>query len=103
MGIYLDHPNDIDYSKQNILDAIPSLRVLSRQDLAGTPAKGKAWLALVDNGLFSALGVLFDEQERDYALEDTTHRPFKFFEADLKDIQPYLLKQDMFEHIKFGQ
>jgi hypothetical protein len=102
MGIYLDSKDDIDNSKTVILEAMPSLRPLSRDDAATkTPMKGKCFLCLLDNGIFNALGVLFSANERD-AFVGIRGRPTQFFEADISDVAPFLPRK-VTTGIRFGQ
>lgn len=102
MGIYLNSKNDLDGSKSVIIKAIKSLRPITREYAkTNQPTKGNAFLCLIDNLTFKALGVLYSARERD-AFCASYPRPMSFFEVPIAEILPFLKTEDA-KSITFGQ
>ena len=86
MGYYIDPP---DMSKEEFLRKHGTLmkEVPSEYDFSGDSLP----ICLVDNGLFTAAGIMYSQRELD-AFKHPDGRPKFWFEVSREDLKPYYNK-----------
>lgn len=87
MGYYVNPPTE---SKESFLSR--EGRPIQRP--GQLPANGRAVVCLVDNGVFTAAGVVYNDRELADFSDPDDHRPRQWFEVDIEKLRPVVSDLD---------